>query len=182
MIEFVTMNTPFRILVVAALTVSGWSAGAQVPEPAKNEFETIDGIVAALYDCISGPAGQKRDWDRFRSIFAADARMIPVARRQDGSLNHRAMTPEDYVQRSGPLLEERGFFEREIFRKTEQFASIAHVWSTYEARAKAEDVEPMMRGINSIQLFHDGKRWWLLSISWQAEDDENPLPAHYLPG
>jgi hypothetical protein len=55
-----------------------------------------------------------------------------------------------------------------------------HVFSTYEARQKADDPKPFMRGINSIQLFNDGKRWWVVSILWQSESPDNPLPEKYL--
>jgi len=37
-----------------------------------------------------------------------------------------------------------------------------------------------MRGINSIQLFYDGSRWWIVSIYWQQESPEYPIPEKYL--
>jgi hypothetical protein len=79
-----------------------------------------------------------------------------------------------------PLFEKSGFYEKEIARRVEHFGSIAHVWSTYESRHDPSDAEPFMRGINSIQLFHDGKRWWVLSIYWQHESTKQPLPTKYL--
>jgi hypothetical protein len=27
---------------------------------------------------------------------------------------------------------------------------------------------------------NDGKRWWVVTIFWQGEDEKNPLPAEYL--
>ncbi|HVL39569.1 MAG TPA: hypothetical protein VM328_09290 [Fimbriimonadaceae bacterium] len=144
------------------------------------DTKSVESIVAAVYDVISGPAGKKRDWDRMRSLFLPEARMVAVGRRQDGTTVSRAMTVEDYIARSGPLLEERGFFEREVARRVERFGSLAHVWSTYEARQKVDDEKPMMRGINSIQLFNDGQRWWVLTIYWQPEGPETPLPEKYL--
>jgi len=141
----------------------------------------MDSIVAALYDVISGPAGQKRNWDRFRSLFVPGARLIPTGRNpQTGEVASRVRTPEEYITRSAPLLEQNGFFEREISRRTESFGNIAHLFSTYESRHKAEDEKPFARGINSIQLMNDGKRWWVVTIFWQGEDDKTPLPAEYL--
>jgi hypothetical protein len=78
------------------------------------------------------------------------------------------------------MLEKEGFFERESARKTEAFGQIAHVFSTYESRHAAEDAKPFQRGINSIQLMNDGKRWWIVTIFWQGEDEKNPLPEKYL--
>ena len=140
----------------------------------------MDAIVAALYDVISGPVGQKRNWDRFRSLFVPGARLIPTGRRPSGEVVSRVRTPEEYIQGSSALLEQNGFFEKEVSRRVEKFGNIVHIFSTYEARHKAEEEKPFMRGINSIQLMNDGKRWWIVTVFWQAEDDNNPLPAEYL--
>ena len=157
------------------------SSTPQSPAPDPKDVATMDSIIAALYDVISGPAGQKRNWDRFRSLFVPGARLIPTGRNpQTGEVGSRVRTPEEYITRSAPLLEQNGFFEREISRQTEKFGNIAHLFSTYESRHKAEDEKPFARGINSIQLMNDGKRWWVVTIFWQAEDDKTPLPAEYL--
>ena len=160
----------------------GASATTQTPAADPKDVATMDSIIAALYDVISGPAGQKRNWDRFRSLFVPGARLIPTGRNpQTGEVASRVRTPEEYITRSAPLLEQNGFFEREISRRTEKFGNIAHLFSTYESRHKAEDAKPFARGINSIQLMNDGKRWWVVTIFWQGEDDKTPLPAEYLP-
>lgn len=143
------------------------------------DVATMDSIIAALYDVISGPPG-KRDWDRFRSFFVPGARLIPTGVRQTGEVGSRVLTPDDYIQRSAPFLEKEGFFEREISRRTERFANIAHTFSTYESRHAKDDAKPFARGINSIQLMNDGKRWWIVTVFWQGEDPQNPLPADYL--
>ena len=140
----------------------------------------MDAIVAALYDVISGPAGQKRNWDRFRSLFVPGARLIPTGRRPTGEVLSRVRTPEEYITGSSPLLEQNGFFERQVSLRVERFGNIAHIFSTYESRHKVEDEKPFARGINSIQLMNDGKRWWIVTVFWQAEDATNPLPAEYL--
>jgi len=157
------------------------AAPAQTPAADPKDVATMDSIIAALYDVISGPAGQKRNWDRFRSLFVPGARLIPTGRNpQTGEVASRVRTPEEYISRSAPLLEQNGFFEREISRRTEKFGNIAHLFSTYESRHKAEDEKPFARGINSIQLMNDGTRWWVVTIFWQGEDEKAPLPAEYL--
>lgn len=152
----------------------------KAPEAKPEDVKSTDAIVAALYDVISGPAGAKRDWDRMRSLFAKDAKMGAVVKNRAGELVWFGMTVEDYISRSGPVLETRGFFEREIAKRTEQFGQIAHVWTTYESRSKKEDEKPFERGINSIQLFNDGKRWWIQTVYWQGEAAGTPLPEKYL--
>ena len=163
-------------------TPSPTPAQAVPATPAANpsDVATMDAIIAAVYDVISGPAKTTRNWDRFRSLFIPGARLIPTGRRQTGEVGSRVLTPEDYIQRSRPLLERDGFFEREISRRAETFGNIAHVFSTYESRHAKEDAKPFARGINSFQLMNDGLRWWIVTIFWQGEDDKNPLPSRYL--
>ena len=150
------------------------------PEANPADVGSIDAIVAALYDVISGPAGKKRDWDRMRSLFLPGARLIPSGPRPAGGHGARVGTVEDYISRSAPFLEKEGFFEREIARKSDVFGNIAHVFSTYDSRHKADDPKPFARGINSIQLMNDGKRWWIITVYWQGENEKSPIPEKYL--
>ena len=155
-------------------------AAAAIPAANPADVASMDAIIAALYDVISGPAGKKRDWDRMRSLFLPDARLIPSGPRPGGGYGARVGAVEDYITRSAPYLETQGFFEREIARKTDMFGNIAHVFSTYESRHKADEEKPFARGINSIQLINDGKRWWIVTVFWQGEDEKHPLPEKYL--
>jgi len=156
------------------------SPAAATPAANPADVATMDSIIAAVYDVISGPAKGARNWDRFRSLFVPGARLIPTGRRPTGEVLSRVLTPDDYITRSGPLLEQNGFFEREVSKRVEKFGNIAHIFSTYESRHAKEEEKPFARGINSFQLMNDGKRWWIVTIFWQAEDDKNPLPAEYL--
>ena len=144
------------------------------------DVASIDSIVSVLYQSISGGAGVKRDWNRFLSLFAPGARLIPTGRRPDGSQVMRSITPEEYATTIGPQLEAGGFFEREIGRETAQFGAIAHVFSAYDSKRLATDAQPFARGINSIQLFNDGKRWYVVTIYWDPERPDNRIPDKYL--
>jgi len=169
--------------VSLALTLLAPGAAAQdtPPPPARPaDVASIDAIVAAVYEVISGPAGQRRDWDRMRSLFIPGARLIPTGRRADGSTGHGMLTVDGYISSSGPRLEETGFFETEIHRVEERFGNIAHLFSTYESRRKADDAQPFARGINSIQVIFDGTRWWIVTIFWQNERTDTPIPDKYL--
>lgn len=170
-------------LLASALTLLAGSPAMAQTTPAADPADvgSIDAIVEALYASISGPAGAPRDWDRLRSLFLPEAKMIPVVRGPEGGLVARFVTVEEYIERSGPRLVEVGFREGEIARVAEEFGNIAHVFSTYEGFREGQEA-PLVRGINSIQLFNDGERWWVANIYWQAEGPENPLPARYLPG
>ena len=156
---------------------------SNIPEASLSDVVSIDAIVTAAYEVISGSAGKKRDWNRERSLFLFGARLMPTAveaGRNDVDLAPQMLDVEGYIARVGPLIEKRGFYEKEIARRVEQFGQISHVWSTYESRHDLSDPEPFMRGINSIQLFNDGKRWWIVSIYWQHESARHPLPEKYL--
>jgi hypothetical protein len=149
------------------------------------DVATIDSIITAAYDEISGPAGKKRDWDRERSLYFPGARLIPMAMKAgtaDLDLVPHLLDIEGFIARVEPFFAKSGFYEKEVARRTEQFGQMAHVWSTYESRHDESDPEPFMRGINSIQLFNDGQRWWIVSIYWQQENPSAPIPEKYLPG
>ncbi len=149
------------------------------PQAKRGDVDSMDHILAALYDVISGPLGQKRDWDRFRSLFLPGARLIPSGPRPQGGFGARVLTADEYVERAQPFLEKEGFFENEIARHTDQYGQIAQVFSTYESR-HAQGEKPFARGINSIQLMSDGTRWWVVTIFWEGERPDNPIPAQYL--
>src|SRR3954466_15748928 len=173
-----------RTVIVATALAASVAAGQDTPKPSAaraDDVKSIDAIVAAVYDVISGPAGQKRDWDRMRSLFVPGARLIPSVPTQAGGATARVLDVEGYIQRSGAVLERDGFFEREIARRMETFGNIAHVFSTYESKHAAADAAPFARGINSIQLLKDGSRWWIVTIYWDSEKPTNPIPAEYLP-
>ena len=155
-------------------------AGSQEVAADPADVESVDAIVSAVYDVISGPAGEARDWDRWRPLFIPEARLIAVGRTPDVANRHRVMTPEDYVQSSGPFLEQNGFFEEEIGRTQEEFGPVVHLFSAYQSKRTLEDEEPFARGINSFQLFHDGSRWWVVSVYWQAEGPDFPIPDRYV--
>lgn len=155
-------------------------AAAAAHPAAPADVASMDAILHALYDVISGPAGQKRDWDRFRSLFYEGARLIPATRPADGPPRARVLDVEGYVTRASGNMSAQGFYEKEIARRVDQFGSIAQVFSTYESKRSADDAKPFARGINTIQVYFDGTRYWIITIFWDAERADNPLPAKYL--
>jgi hypothetical protein len=151
----------------------------RVPQAKPEDVQTIDGIIKALYESISGPKGQARDFARMRSLFIPEARLIPSVQRGPGARGVVILSVNDYIATSGPMLVDVGFREREVARKVEEFGSIAHVFSTYES-FRLDETAPFMRGINSIQLLNDGTRWWVISIFWDAERQGLAIPEKYL--
>lgn len=146
-----------------------------------DKVQTLDSTIETLYAVISGEAGEKRDWELFKFLFTADAQLIPSGPNPEGKIGYRSMTPNGYIETSGKWLETNGFFEKEIYRVTETFGSVTHIFTTYESYRSEADEKPFTRGINSIQLMNDGTRWWILNIYWTGETENNAIPKKYLP-
>ena len=158
------------------------------------DVDSLDGIVNALYASVSFASGERPSWDRFRSLFCPSAVMVRVDPLRTGAAGPelvasadasesalRVSSIEDYVARTTAAIESgalTAFTERELSRRTEVFADVAQVFSSYERSADAGEVR---RGINSMQLVKDGDRWWVVSLSWTDETDAGPLPNRYLP-
>lgn len=178
-----------RILAIvlalpAALLGQAGPKPTSIPVPAATpravDVGSIDGMVQAYYDVISGPPGKPREWSRDRTLYVPGQRFFAIGRDQDGRVTTSVMDHQQYVDSSDARFVARGFFEKEIHRVAQRFGDIAHVWSTYETREK--DNGPVTaRGVNSLQLYWDGKRWWIVSSMWTDERPDNSIPKEYLP-
>lgn len=147
---------------------------------AVSDVASLDAIVAAFYDVISGPAGRTLDWARDSSLYTADVRFTFTV----GQGNERrwvTVNHDQYARDATPFLE-KGFFEREIHRVTRRFGDMAHVFSTYEWTSPAEQGPQRGRGINSIELIYQQGRWWITYAQWYSESPDQPIPPEYLPG
>ncbi len=171
------------VLLSAAAAMSAQSAATKLEvktvPPRPEDVATIDGMIKAFYEIVSGPKGQPRDWARDGTLYIKDVRFVPIDVEKDGKITPRIVDHQTFAENSASL-EKEGFFEYEIHRITERFGPIAHVWSTYEGK-RTLDGPVFMRGINSIELFWDGKRWWIANAIWTDETAENPIPKPYLP-
>jgi hypothetical protein len=144
------------------------------------DVESIDTIIKALYDVVSGPAGPK-DWDRERYLLHPSARMMrglppadPAGAPPTPGL--AVFSTEQFIERTGPRLAAEDFYEYETGREVFRFGRLAHVASAY-ASTTGPGREPFARGINSIQLWYDAGRWWILGVLWDWEDGGNRIPV-----
>jgi hypothetical protein len=156
-------------------------ATPSAPPAAKaTDVASPEAILAANYEVISGPVGQ-RNWDRFRSLYLPDARLGSVRHAKDGAdLTTHSFTLEQFVAFGDAYFKKDGFFEKEISRHADRYSNIMQVFSTYESRHDPIDPKPFARGINSFQLFFDGNRWWIVSVFWQGESSDAPIPEQFL--
>jgi len=155
---------------------------------AKNpgDVDTVDHLIASLYDAVSGPAGQ-RDWDRFRSLFLPDGRIVSIVPESAATKDRPARkddaifrTPDMFAQQNDSYFKAHALFERSIANRGEEFGNLIEVWSTSEIRDAKDDAQPSSRGIDSFQIVHAHGRFWIASLIF---DDERPgvtLPSKYL--
>ena len=150
-------------------------AAAVAAQPSAADLAAIDAAIRGVYEVISGPPGQKRDFDRMRSLFAPGATLKAVGPKglHGGSL-------EDYIARDKDILEREGFTERELGRRLEVWGGLATAWSSYDGRTASGSFHE--RGINSFQLVKIDGKWLVASILWQEETPDNPLPANLIKG
>jgi hypothetical protein len=148
-------------------------AAAASAQPA--DLAGIDAAIRGVYDVISGPPGQKRDFDKMRSLFAPGATMKAI-----GPKGLRGGSVEDYIGRNSAILEKEGFTERELGRRVEVWGGLATAWSAYDGRIASGSFHE--RGINSFQLVKIDGKWLVASILWQEETPDNPLPRNLVRG
>ncbi len=136
-----------------------------------SDFASINAILQTMYEVISGPAGQPREWHRFRALFYPGARLVPVVAPKDEPAHARLLSPDDYIQRADPIFEKEDFWEFETRRESQTFGRIAHVLSYYESSRRSGGT-PFDTGVNSLQLVNDGTRWWILHVMWNTPRSE----------
>jgi hypothetical protein len=149
---------------------------AKVPAPKPEDVKSADAIMHAAYDVISGPAGP-RDWNRFRSLFLPQARFTQVGKGQDGSAFVISWNVDEFIRDAGAVFAKDPFYENAIVNQPQSYGNMTQVLSSYESHRSPGD-KPFDRGVNSFQVLNDGKRWWVVSIFWDSERPDNPLPAN----
>ena len=141
------------------------------------DVSTIDGIIKAFYETISGGKGVPRQWSRDKTLYMPDVRFVGMSER-DGKIRASVMNHNQYVNGANEFFVSEGFTEREINRVVRKFGNIAHVFSAYEF--STENGKEKGRGINSIELFWNGTRWWISAVSWDEERTGNPIKKEFL--
>ena len=176
-----TRSLILSLFLVPALAAAQTGPGAA----ASGDGASIDAVVTAMYDVLSGPSDQPRDWDRFRSLFAEGGRMVPMKPGPGGwtpdvTPLDRYIADFDQILAEHPAFQGKGFYESEAARRTERYGDIAVVWSTYEGRFSPDDERPFMRGVNTLDLVRVDGEWKVLQVLWQQETPQTPLPEEYL--
>ena len=180
-----------RSLAVLVLFAASLTALAQAPRkreapaPVPPDAVSVDAIVAALYASVSYAPGAMPDFDRMRGIFLPVGMLIPPKRPNEDIFS--TLDVDQFAERFKKGMAARkekgepgGFQEKEIGRRTDCFGNVCQIFSTYESKYAVSDEKPFTRGINSMQLVKDGRRWWIASVAWDVERPDNPIPQSYL--
>ncbi len=169
------------LLVLSACGIGALQAQKKVHverpviEARAEDVSTIEGIVTASYETISGGVGVPRQWGRDRTLFDPNSRSVAIhVDAKTGAIKTESMTEQDFADRSDASIVKDGFTEREIKHVIHRYGNVATVLSSYEGSTAGKAVE---RGVNIFQLYFDGKRWWILSMVWDEERPDNPIPA-----
>jgi hypothetical protein len=172
------------VLLLASVATGQTSRRREAPPPA--DAASVESIVAALYASVSHAPDASPDFERMRGIFLYVGMLVPPAKPGEEIKVSDVDGLSDRYEKSAAARKDKaeaaaGFFEREIARRTDCFGKVCQVFSTYESRHTSSDAAPFERGINSIQLVRDGKRWWIASVAWDIEKPDGVIPAQYLP-
>lgn len=124
----------------------------------------IGSIIETLYDSICGKSGQGPDWDKLRELFIPGARIYRADVSKAGCSQAGAGYIEEIIETISGSFEDNCFTAMELARHTDTSGNFAKVLSTYEVRYRPEDSKPFRRGKNRIQLYHDGRRWRIMSM------------------
>ena len=145
---------------------------------------SVDAIVAALYESVSHGPEYEPNWARMRSLFLPAGKLIPPKRPSDATFTVLDFEGfREFFMKATAAAKQRGetgaFFEIEVSRQLDCFGNVCQAFSTYASRRAPSDPSPFARGINSIQIVNDGRRWWIASVAWDTERPDHPIPARY---
>src|ERR1044072_2916 len=184
--SFSTYGLAVMLTTLLLALVASAQERAKAPEPKHVEVQTIaakpedvatlDGIMNAFYEVVSGPPGQPRQWARDRTLYIQGMRFVATGVRKGETKPYaNIMDHQTFVDDSNDFMLKDGFYEREIHSVTRRLGNIAHIFSTSDTRQKP-DGSRTLRGVNSIELYYDGTRWWIASAIWDGERADNPIP------
>lgn len=162
-------------VAVAALAGRGFAQSSASPGTAAAAClptTTLDELVKALDDAVSGPANKDRTC--FRALMMPEARLSPVVKQPEGGFAPHLLSVDDWIA----AVAKRGsapFYEVQVKVKPEIYGHFAHLWCAYEIRDMPQG-KATVTGINSIQAVQDGPRWRVLNILWESNTTAGPVP------
>lgn len=162
----------FYLTIMTLISIGNLKAQNELFE---NDVKSIDALMKASYEVVSGEKGAKRQWERDNYLHHQKAVYSYFDKKKQEQV---ALTLQEFHKETDDMVFQTAFYENEINREVRVFGNIAHVWSTYETRL-VKDGKVERRGINSIQLFFDHNRWYIISWTFCGEKGDNIIPKTF---
>jgi len=181
----VLIGAPFLAFQTPESFPAAQRAGAakvEIPKiaPRPDDVSTIDGMVRAYFEVVSGPAGKDREWGRDATLYVPGIRFLIFAEDKNGNTAVRTLTHQEFVDESEADRAGKAFYEREVHRIAHRAGNVVHVLSTAEQR-DSPDGPPRGRSVDSLEMYWDGSRWWITNANIWEETKAHPLPKDFLP-
>ncbi len=141
----------------------------------ENDAKTIDALMKASYEVVSGEKGTKRQWERDNYLHHPKAVYSFFDKEKQEQLT---MTLQEFHKETDQMVMGTSFYENEVNREVRIFGNIAQVWSTYETRLE-KNGKVERRGINSVQLIFENDRWYIISWIFCGETNNNLIPKTF---
>jgi hypothetical protein len=174
------IRTAGMVTALATTPVTCDAALGEQPAGEADAFATASGLVAALYEEVTFPAGSSPDWERVRSMFLDQAIVVLRTSREDTTVFSVDGFVQDFIafiERS--KVRETGFEERVIRSKPLVFGDIAHVLVLYEVSIPGSE-RPPQQGVDSFQLIRKNGRWWIVAVTNEVPTAERPVPPELI--
>lgn len=179
-----TMTSALKAILVAILFLHTPKCHAQSVSVGdisarSADVGTLDGLMRAFYEVVNIAPNEARQWDRDRTLYVPWIRFVGTSIDSKGKVAVQSWTHQQYVDATEPLVIS-GFKEWEISRRTKKYGNIAHIDSAYAGESTEGGRVKRFRGVNSIEAYFDGTRWWISSVMWMSESPNHPIPREYL--
>jgi hypothetical protein len=128
----------------------------------ENNFNSVEAILHEFYEALQFGAGEEPDYQRILHCFHAEAIVTPPMGDTGGVL--RVLSCEQFVVHLKRLLTDvQSGREYQVSTRNEVFGNVASAFSRYEFAVGDKVVSS---GVNSFQLMHDHRRWWIMGLAW----------------
>ena len=138
------------------------------------DVKSVDAIINAYYDVVSGSSSEPWEFERDKYIHSKNA--IITRLDENGKAESHTLEAE-YIPIG--LSPKEDFYEKELKRVVSKFGNISQVWSAFEIRTDLK-TESNIRGLNSVQLHYENGRWFIDSWTCEMESEKNNLVTEFL--
>ncbi|WP_276390714.1 hypothetical protein [Eudoraea chungangensis] len=161
-------------VIIIGILISTSVLGQTKTDKYAADVVSIDAIITAYYDVVSGSSDDPWEFERDKNIHSKNAFITRLD--ENGEADTHTLEAE-YIPIG--LAPKEDFYEKELKRKVSKYGNIAQVWSAFEIRTDP-DVESKIKGLNSIQLHYENERWWIDSWTCEMESEKSLVVKEFI--